>query len=152
MRKYTEQQLQNAMKYARKEPNIPLPRVAALYEVNITTLRRRLAGTQVSNSTAKRDTQLFSPGEERAMSEHCGVMADLGFPVTKDLLQRMAQDMLNSRKQLPKDTGGASHVDCVHQGSIGASSSSSTTNPDIHIIGAHWVDRFIKRKDRKSVV
>ena len=53
MPKYTEQQLQNAMKHARKEPNVPLPRIAALYEVNITTLRRRLAGTQISNSAAK---------------------------------------------------------------------------------------------------
>ena len=87
MPKYTEQQLQNAMKDARKEPIIPLPRIAALQEVNITILRRRLAATQVSNCAAKRDTQLFSPGEERAISEHCGVMADLGFPVTKNLLQ-----------------------------------------------------------------
>ena len=86
MPKYTEQQLQDGMKHARKEPNVPLPRIAALYKVNITTLRRRLAGTQVSNPIAKRKAQLFSPGEEQAISGHCGVMADLGFPVTKDML------------------------------------------------------------------
>ena len=146
MPKYTEQQLQNAMKHARKEPNVPLPRIAALHEVNITTLRRRLAGTQVSNSAAKRDTQLFSPGEERAISEHCGVMADIGFPVTKDLLQRMAQDMLNSRQQPPKGykgEGGSSGKtlqtmgDRIHR--------STSSNPAIHTIGAHWVDRFLKR-------
>ena len=138
MPKYTEQQLQNAMKHARKEPNVPLPRIAALYTVNITTLRRRLAGTQVSNAAAKRQAQLFSPGEERAISDHCGVMADLGFPVTKDLLQRIAQDMLNSRNQLPKGQGTGSTISSNHQD---ASSSTSTT----HTIGAHWVDRFLKR-------
>ena len=150
MPKYTEQQLQNAMKHARKEPNVPLPKIAALYEVNITTLRRRLAGTQISNSAAKRDAQLFSPGEERAISQHCGVMADLGFPVTKDVLQRIAQDMLNSRKQPPKGPSsvgkpsqsiGDRRTDRIRrQGAIEPTNSA----PDIHVVGAHWVDRFLK--------
>lgn len=140
------------MKHARKEPNVPLPRIASLYEVNITTLRRRLAGTQVSNSIAKRDEQLFSPGEEQAIAEHCGVMADLGFPVTKDLLQQIAQDMLNSGKQPQKGQGGTSgkptdrRTKRIHrQGAVIPTEASSSTASDIHIIGAHWVDRFLKR-------
>ena len=97
--------------------------------VNITTLRRRLAGTQVSNAAAKRQAQLFSPGEERAISDHCGVMANLGFLVTKDLLQRIAQNMLNSRNQLPKGQGTGSTISSKTPGDHeDASSSTSTTH------------------------
>ena len=106
MPQYTEQQLQNAINHARKEPEVPITRIAALYEVNDTTLRRRLAGTQLNRSVAHRDEQLFSPGEEQAIAGHCETMADLGFPVTKDLLQRIAQDMVNSRNQPLKGKGG----------------------------------------------
>lgn len=164
MPKYTEEQLQNAMKHARREPTASLPGIAALYQVNITTLRRRVAGKQVSNSVAKRNKQLFSPGEEKAIAEHCGVMADLGFPVTKDVLQRIAQDMLNSRNQPSKGKGDLK----VSSNSSLASSSSSLpsgkaqivtdrranqirrqgASSDIHVVGAHWVDRFLKRNSK----
>ena len=96
MPKYTETQLQQAISNARKDSKIPRRRIAALYGVNLTTLTGRIAGTQLSHTAAHRDEQLFSPVEERAIADHCGVMADLGFLVTNTLLQKLAQDMLNS--------------------------------------------------------
>ena len=131
MTKYTEQQLQKAINHARKDPTVPRRRIAAFYEVNVTTLNRRIAGTQVSRSAAHREEQLFSPGEEQAIAQHCGVMADLGFPISHDLLQKIAQDMLNSRQQPPK--GG-------YLGKIKA-------EDPIHSVGVHWVDRFLRRND-----
>ena len=135
MPKYTEQQLQKAISYARKHPTIPRRRVAALHEVNVTTLNRRIAGTQLSRSVAHRDEQLFSPGEERAIADHCGVMVDLSFPLSHELLKKIAQDMLNSRKQPPKTKGGI----LVNQFFTKNASSG------IHTFGVHWVDRFLSR-------
>ena len=138
MPKYTEQQLQNAINHARREPTVPRKRIAALYGVNITTLNRRIAGTQVSCHIAHRDEQLFAPGEERAIAEHCGTMADLGFPVSHDLLQPIAQDMLNTQKQPPKTQEG------IIPG-IGRvlRANCEGVSQEIHQIGAHWVSRFL---------
>ena len=138
MPKYTETQLQQAISNARKDSKIPRRRIAALYRVNVTTLTRRIAGTQLSYTAAHRDEQLFSPGEERAISDHCGVMADLGFPVTNTLLQKLAQDMLNSRKQPPKLKGGI----LVNQ------DPNSEGGSEVHSIGVHWVDRFLARNPK----
>ena len=137
MPQYTEQQLQKAISHARKDPTIPRRRIAALYEVNVTTLNRRIAGTQLSRTIAHRDEQLFSPGEERAIAEHCGAMANLGFPVSHDLLQKLAQDMLNSRKQPSKTHSGI----VVNQ----SSNPQASASEEVHVIGAHWVDRFLSR-------
>ena len=135
MPKYTEKQLQKAINHARKDPTILRRRIAALYEVNVTTLRRRMAGTQLTYAAAHRDEQLFSPGEERAIAEHCGAMADLGFPISHDLLQKLAQDLLNSRKQPPKTKGGILVNQPVDPGA----------DAEVHTIGVHWVDRFLSR-------
>ena len=135
MTKYTEEQLQKAISHTRNDPTIPRRRIAALYEVNVTTMNRRIAGTQLSRSAAHRDEQLLSPGEERAIGRHCGIMADRGFPVSHDLLRKLAQDMLNSRKQPPKTKGGILVNQC----------STSDTDSEIHTIGVHWVDRFLSR-------
>ena len=129
MIKYTEQQLQKAIDHARREPTVPRARIAALYEVNRTTLSRRIAGTQRNFAAAHREAQLFSAGEERAIASFCGVMADHGFPVSHDMLKKIAQDMLNSRKQPPKGKGKA-----------------DTESEDVHVIGVHWVKRFLRRK------
>ena len=134
MTKYTEQQLQKAISHARKEPTIPRRRIAAFYQVNVTTMNRRIAGTQVSYTAAHRDEQLFSPGEEKAIADHCGVMADLGFPVSHDLLQKIAQDMINSRNQPSKTKGGILVDQCP-----------TPADSEVHTIGAHWVDRFLRR-------
>lgn len=127
MPKYTEKQLQKVIGHANKDPIIPLRRIAALYEVNVTTLRRRIAGTQFSYAVAYRDKQLFSSGEERAIADRCGFMADLGFLISHDLLQKLAHDMLNSRKQPSKMKGGI----LVNQpANLGEDS-------EVHTIGAH---------------
>ena len=138
MTKYTEQQLQKAIAHAQKDPTVPRRRIAALYEVNVTTLNRRIAGTQVSRAASNRDAQLFSPGEERAIAEHCGIMADLGFPVSHTLLQKLAQDMINSRKQ-PPVFKGSDHL------GLGSNLPASSSQSEVHTVGVHWVDRFLRR-------
>lgn len=141
MPKYTEQQMQKAINHARKEPTVPRARIAALYEVNVTTLKRRLAGVQVSSAAAHRHDQLFTPGEERAIAEHCGVMADLGFPISHSLIKQVAQEIVNSRKQPPKVKGGSGHV-----GKDGSTSKAgSSEDSEIHTVGANWVERFLRR-------
>ena len=54
---------------------IPRAHIAALYRVNITTMNGRIAGTQIISTVAPlliRMNKLFTPGEERAIAEHCG--------------------------------------------------------------------------------
>jgi len=81
MPKYTEKQLQEAIKHARRESDVPTRRIAELYEVPRTTLRQRVLGKNQDRATAHRDEQLFSIGEERAIAEYAGTMADAGFPL-----------------------------------------------------------------------
>ena len=64
-------------------------------------------------------------------------MADHGFPVSHDILKKIAQDMLNLRKQPPKGKGKAS-----------ASASTESEDQEVHIIGMHWVKRFLRRNPR----
>ena len=59
--------------------------------VDKTTLGCRVNGKQVKQSDARRDEQLFSPGEENA------IMGKLGFPLSKSMLMNLAHDMLNKR-------------------------------------------------------
>ena len=77
--KYTDKQLQEAVKHARQEPDIPTIRIAELYGVDRKTLRRRVLGTHQDQSTAHRSEQLFSPGKERALADYIGMMTDVGF-------------------------------------------------------------------------
>ena len=95
-------------------------------------MNRQIAGTQLSRTAAHRDEQLFSPGEERAIADHCGVMAGLEFPVTNNILQKIAQNMLNSCNQPPKTKGSI----LVNQGP-------SLEDSKVHTIGVHWVNRFL---------
>ena len=117
MPKYTEKQRLKAVQYSKNNPDISLPRIAALYNVNLSTLRRRKLGLTLPPSKAHREEQLFSPGEERAIVNHCITMADLNFPLSYDILYKLAQDILNSRAQ-------------------------PTTKP--RKIGKDWVGRFLK--------
>ena len=90
MPKYTEKQLQEAIKHARREPDVPTRRIAELYEVPRTTLRQRVLGKNQDRATAHRDEQLFSMywiREERAIAEYAGTMADAEFPLTPDMLR-----------------------------------------------------------------
>ena len=196
MPKYTEKQLQDAISHARQEPEVPTRRIAELHNVNYTTLRRRILGIQQERHIAHRDEQLFTSGEERAIANYVGMMADSGFPVSQELLQRIAQDIVNSRQMEQRGQGGGittgPHRECrlQQQGAIlppiGASatvsattSSSATTSKStttsaitskstttsaitskstttsttilpapIHVIGSHWVDRFLARNSQ----
>jgi len=67
MAKYTEAAMQKAMQHARREPDIPILRLAQLYGVDKTTLGRRVKRKQGTQADARRDDQLFSPGEENAI-------------------------------------------------------------------------------------
>ena len=116
MAKYTEKQMQKAVKHARWEPNVPTTRIAELYGVNRKTLRRRVLGTHQDRSTAHRGEQLLTPGEERALADYMGIMADVGFPLSHNLLRQIAQDLIDER-----------------QGS----------KP--HTIGINWINRFLTR-------
>ena len=118
MPKYTEKQLREAVKYALESPDIPTIRIAELYGVDRSTLRRRVLGTHQNKSTASRKRQLLSPGEERAIGDYIGMMSDVGFPLNHDLVRQIVQDIINSR--------------------VGASESP-------HIVGMNWVNRFLDR-------
>ena len=52
-----ENKLQQAIRHARREPEVKAARIAACYEVNATTLRRRLAGKMKDYATAAREKQ-----------------------------------------------------------------------------------------------
>ena len=49
---YTKKQLEDAVRHAQREPDVPTQRIAELYEVDWTTLRRRVLGTHLDTSTA----------------------------------------------------------------------------------------------------
>ena len=66
------------------------------------------------------------------------MMADHRFPVSHDILKKIAQDMLNSRKQLPKGKGKAS-------ASASASASMESEDPEVHVIGVPRVKRLLRR-------
>ena len=76
---------------------MPVARIAALYGIVATTLCRRLAGKTQNYPTAARDKHRFTVGEEKALAEHIGTMADCGFPLNHMLLQQIAQDMVNTQ-------------------------------------------------------
>jgi len=151
-----ENKLQTAIQHARREPGVPVARYAALYGVNATTLRRRLAGTARDHSTAAREQQLFDVGEERAIADHAGIMADLGFPLNLELLRGIAQQMINDRHMMQQGQGGGitgpkptttnPHLRwekrLQQQGIIASTTTNCHTTP-LHVIGNHWVDRFL---------
>lgn len=127
-----EKKLQQAIRHSRREPELTAAVVARLYEVNATTLRRRLAGKTRHYATAAWKKQLFSVGEEQAIADHVGNMADCGFPLTHALLRQIAQDMVNLRD--------------IHQAKL-QDGRTTTPTPSTHIVGQQWVDRFLKRND-----
>lgn len=128
MPKYTEKDLQAAIKHALREPDIPTIRIAELYGVERRTLRRRVLGTHQDRSIAHKQEQLFSPGEEKAISNYIGTMADMGFPLNYSLVRQMAQDLVNERC-IPLRTKGGPSVD----------------PESVHVVGINWVNRFLDR-------
>ena len=71
---------------------------------------------------------MFTVGEERAIAEHIGTMADCRFPLHHMHVRQIAQDMVNMRNIQQKSKGSSS---------IGTSST--------HVVGLHCVDRFLER-------
>ena len=159
-----EKKLQKVIKHARKEPDTPTARITALYEVNVRTLGRQFAGTSRDYATAARDKQLFDVGEERAIAEHAGMMADAGFPLTYELLRGIAQHIVNERQMPQKGHRGGlvgkkasitnPQLRAIASSTSSTSSVSSSTSSTLfestppgplHIVGIHWVDRFLKR-------
>ena len=81
-----EKQLCRAMDYARKHPSESKAKIADMYGVNAVTLRRRCKGVNVARHKAHREQQLLTSGEEDAIADWCGRMADMGFPVIVRML------------------------------------------------------------------
>ena len=71
---------------------------------------------------------MFTVGEERAIAEYIGTMADCRFPLHHMHVRQIAQDMVNMRNIQQKSKGSSS---------IGTSST--------HVVGLHCVDRFLER-------
>ena len=68
-------------------------------------------------------------------------MADHGFLISHNMLQKIAQDIVNSRKQPPKGKGEAS-------ASASVSAGTALEDPEVHVIGVHWVKRLLRHKSR----
>ena len=92
-----EKQLCRAIDYARKHPSESKAKIADIYGVNAVTLRRRCKDVVVARPKAHREQQLLISGEEDAIADWCGRMADMGFPVTVRMLLSMAVAMLRAR-------------------------------------------------------
>ena len=87
-----------------------------------------MLGTHQDRSTAHRNEQLLTQGEERAIAQYIGTMADVGFPLSKDLVRQIAQDIVNER-QIPQ------------RSKLGPS-----LDPEsVHTVGINWVNRFLER-------
>lgn len=94
---FTPINLQKAIAHAKVHPEEAIASVARRFEVNRTTLKRRLDGVQKPRNEAHQDQQLFSQGEEKQLALWCEEMHDVGFPVNTNLLREMAQWILNNR-------------------------------------------------------
>ena len=150
MPKYTEQQLQNAVKHARREPDVPIQRMAELHGVERQKLRRSLLGTHQERSKTHRNEQLFSVGDERAIASYAGIMADANFPLSPELLRQIAQAIVNER-QIPQQghppassnpSSSASNLGLFTMDPASSTSNPLDLPPPIHTIGIHWVDSF----------
>ena len=121
--------LKQTIDYARRNPTLSMASIARRYEINVTTLSRRIAGTQQSYRASHEDQPLFTPGDESAIVNHCMIMAECGFPLSHELLGSIAQDILNDHLQ--------------------TTTTSATMTTDTHTIGVHWICRVlrIKRQD-----
>lgn len=128
MPKYMEKDLQAAIKHALREPDVPTRRIAELYGVERRTLRRRVLGTHQDRSTAHKHEQLFSVGEEKAIADYIGTMADMGFPLNYEHVRQIVQDLVNDR-QIPLRTKGGP----------------SLPPESVHIVVINWVNRFLDR-------
>ena len=91
-----KKQLSLSVDYARKHPSESKGKIAERYGVNAVTLRRRCRGVNIARSKAHREQQLVTKGEKDAIVNWCGRMADMGFPVTVQMLLSMAVAILRA--------------------------------------------------------
>jgi len=70
------------------------------------TVHQRVLGKHQDSRAAYWDEQLFSTGEENAIAEYAGIMADAGFPLSPDLLRQIAQRIINEREMSQHGQGG----------------------------------------------
>ena len=64
-----------------------------------------MLGTQRYRATAHYNAQLFPPGEERAIAEYAGIMADARFPQSPELLRQISKGLFDKR-QIPQGPQG----------------------------------------------
>jgi len=133
------------------ESQMATRRIAELYGVPRTILHQRVLGKHQDSRAAHRDEQLFSTGEEHAIAEYAGIMADAGFPLSPNLLWQIAQGIINEREMSQHGQRG---------GIIGPRESSTkiwdkrnqrlqqqgaVPSSTIHTVGNYWVNRFLDR-------
>jgi len=59
-----------------------------------------------AGKAAHQNEQLFSTGEENAIAEYTGIMADAGFPLSPNFLWQIAQGSINERECPSMVNGG----------------------------------------------
>jgi len=147
MPKYTEKQLQETIRHAQREPDVPTRRTAEMYGVPRTTLHQRVLGKHQDSRAAYWDEQLFSTGEGNAIAEYADIMADAGFPLSPIILWQIAQGIINEMEMPQHGQGGCiigpresstKLRDKRNQRLQGAMPSST-----IYTVGSHWVNRFL---------
>jgi len=149
MPKYTEKQLQEAIRHTRRESDMPTRRIAELYGVPRTILHQRVLEKPQDSREAYWDEQLFSTGEGNAIAGYAGIMADTGFPLSPNLLWQITQGIINEREMPQHRQGGGiigprksstklrdKQNQCLQQQGTVPSST-------IHTVGNHWVNRFL---------
>lgn len=88
------QKLLDAIAHAKKFPNEKVAVVARRFGVVRSTLDRRLKGITQPRKSAHEGDQTFTSGEEKAILEWCLEMDEAGFPVNRQMLREMAQEIL----------------------------------------------------------
>ena len=109
---------------------------------------------QQEKGKAHRNEQLFSIGEEKAIADYAGIMANAGFPLNPDLLWQIAQGIVNERQisqhgqrgvlQVHNNLRDQRNLRLQRHGAIITPDNTTSTRPPIHIVGIHWVDRFLE--------
>jgi len=92
-----DKQHTRAMDYARKHPGESKAKIAKVFGVDASTLRRRCRGVSQTRSKARQKQQLLTAGEEEAVVDWCKRMSDFFFPVTMLMLVSMAVAILRAR-------------------------------------------------------
>ena len=89
----SEEKIQEAIKGI-KEGTFPSIRRAALFfEIPESTLRRRYNGMKKTRIEGHVAQQLLTVEEEASVVRYCLLVDDLGFPLSYDMAQEIAEDL-----------------------------------------------------------